>query len=75
MFYFIPQNPSSELTGAHCFWKREGRVIWRTKKRTDKRAYRLLGCSSLGVVDSRGNFILMAKAVGPRGGQGGHQDG
>lgn len=75
MFYFIPKNPRSGLTRAHCFWEREGRVIWRSKKHKDKRVYNLLGCSSLGVVDSRGDFIWMAKAVGPRRGQVGHQDG
>lgn len=71
-----PQNPqSSGLTIAQDFWEREGRVIWRNKKHTDKRVYYFLGCSSPGVIDSGSNFTSMAKAVGLRRGQEGHQGG
>lgn len=73
--FFSPKNQSSGLTSARYFWEREGRVIWRNKKHTDKRVYYLLGCSSPGVVDSGCHFTSMAKAAGPCRGQEGHRDG
>lgn len=53
---FPPKNQSSGLTSAQYFWERDGRIIWRNKKHMDKRVYYLSGCSSPGVVDSRGKF-------------------